>query len=265
MKEFLIVLLLLFRFVPECFASRSLSIVEDKTVVTGDELVTLTASLSGFTTGENIYMKAAMYQDGSTNYFGFTQNGNNWVKSGDSITDQRQIQIGSWDGSLLVKSDSGDSGYKGEGDYKIKVGFYYFTSGGNLSSVQWSTNSVDIHINEPDPTATSVPPSPTPTLSPTPVRLPTPTIVLSNTPYAVKPTKQPVSTISATPLPVTGVLGIDESFATASSYASQKENTKEHTSPLPLICISIGLILVVGCCGTIGYLYVRKSNFLHLE
>src|SRR5579872_4404452 len=120
------------------------------------------ASMSGFTSGETIYVKGAIYKDGSTNYFGLTQNGNLWIKNGDSTTNQRQVQIGNWDGSLVLQSDFADSGYTnyGEGDYKVKVGFYYTTSTGSLSSVNWSTNSLDVTINDPDPT-------PTPTSPPT--------------------------------------------------------------------------------------------------
>ena len=150
------------------FASRSLSISNDKTTLLGDEESLITASASGFTDGETILIKGAFYQSGSSNYFGYTKNGDTWVKNSASNTSQRAVKIGDWDGTLVIKSDFGDSGYKGEGEYLFKVGFYYGTS-----SVNWSTNSVTITINEPDPTSTN---TPTPSNSPTSTSTPTPHI-----------------------------------------------------------------------------------------
>ncbi len=140
------------------FAARDLSILSsDKSSIFGDEYLMLTASTSGFTDGETIFMKGAFFQEGSTNYFGFTKSIDNWIKNSETAINQNKIEIGSWDKKVLIKSDFADSGYKGEGGYKLKLGFYYYTSGGNLSSVNWSSNNVNVDISEPDPTATPVP------------------------------------------------------------------------------------------------------------
>ncbi|HUD44313.1 MAG TPA: hypothetical protein VMR41_02090 [Patescibacteria group bacterium] len=155
----------------------------------------LNVSMSGFTSGETIYIKGAFYQDGTSNYFGLTQNGNDWIKNSVTTTGQRQLQIGDWDGLLSVKADFSDSGYKGEGIYKFKVGFYYLTSGGNLSAVNWSTNILDISLYEPTPTDTPTP-TLTPTDVPTPTRTPTPTKVPTAT-----PTNKPTSTLTPTNKP----------------------------------------------------------------
>ena len=189
-------------------AARSMTIISDKTSLFGDEEMTITASASGFVPGEMIYIKGAFYQEGSTNYFGYTKNGNSWIKNGDTSSAQRSINIASWDGTLSMKSDFTDSGFKGEGEYKAKVGFYYTTSGGNLSSVNWSDNTVMIVLNEPDPTPTSTPtatptPQPTATSTPTPIptstKTPTPTPTtkptVTHTPTALSiPTKTPTPT-----------------------------------------------------------------------
>ena len=123
----------------------------------------VSASTSGFTNGEAIYIKGAFYKNGSSNYFGYTRKEEEWIKNGEASINQKIIKIGEWDNSLKVKSDFLDSGFKGEGNYKFKVGFYYLTSGDKLSSVNWSDNSFEIIINEPDPT-------PVPTSSPTPTK-----------------------------------------------------------------------------------------------
>jgi len=171
----IILLWLLTAYCSPLFAARSLSITSDKSSLFGGEEAIITASASGFTDGEIIYIKGALYQEGSTNYFGYTQKDSSWVKNGESTTNQRQASIGIWDGKLVVKSDFSDSGYKGEGEYRAKVGFYYLTSGGNVSSVNWSTNSLLMTLNEPDPTPTNSPtPTNTPTNSPQPTSIHTP-------------------------------------------------------------------------------------------
>ena len=128
MKWWLPALLFLFAAIP-VFATRSLSITADKTSLFGDEAMIITASSSGFIDGETIYIKGAFYQDGSTNYYGYTQKEDTWIKNGQTTTDQLAIKMGEWSQLLKVKSDFSDSGYKGEGDYKFKVGYYYTTSG----------------------------------------------------------------------------------------------------------------------------------------
>ncbi len=118
-------------------ATRTITISANKSTLFGFEEAIVNASMSGFTNGETIYVKGAFYKDGTSNYFGFTKNGDNWIRNGDTTINQRQIQVGNWDGNVTIKSDFDDGDYKGEGDYKLKVGFYYLTSGGNLSTVNW--------------------------------------------------------------------------------------------------------------------------------
>lgn len=161
------------------YATRSISIVSDKTTLFGNEEIILTASSSGFTEGETVYIKGAFYQNGSSNYFGFSKSGDEWIKNSASNISQRAIKIGEWDGKLNAKPDFTDSGYKGEGDYLIKLGYYF----GSAASVNWSSNSLPVYVNEPDPTPTS-------TLIPT--QIPTATHT---------PTNVPVVTFTPTPLP----------------------------------------------------------------
>lgn len=54
--------------------------------------------------------------------------------------------MGSWDSSVFVKPDFTDSGFTGTGDYKFKLGYYYLTSGGSSSSINWSSNDASINI-----------------------------------------------------------------------------------------------------------------------
>ena len=70
---------------------------------------------------------------------------------------QRELSIGTWDNLLVVKPDYEDNGFIGIGEYRFKVGFYYLTSSGNTSSINWSLNEINIKIDS----APTVAPSPT--------------------------------------------------------------------------------------------------------
>lgn len=143
---------LLFFIPTSTFAARSVSITSDKNSLFSDEELTLSASMSGFAEGETIYLKGAFFKEGSTNYFGYTKNGDSWIKNSTTATEQRAIQIGNFDGVVIVRSDFDDSGYSGSGDYSLKLGFYYITSGGNVSSVNWSSNILSVLLEAPTPT-----------------------------------------------------------------------------------------------------------------
>lgn len=172
-------------------AARAITISVSPDQLTGDEPLTITASPSGFTEGETVYIKGAFFAPGSTNYFGFSRVGDaSWVKNIETALTQPKVIMGLWNNYLSVKNDISDSGYLGEGEYSLKLGFYYVTGGNALSPVQWSTNSVTVVLREPPPTPTEVPTA-TPTCTPSPV----PTATLS-------PTKTPSPTVTLTPFPV---------------------------------------------------------------
>lgn len=253
------------------FAARSLAISANKDSLFGDEEVTVTASASGFTNEETIYVKGAFYQEGSTNYFGYTKNGESWIKNGDSTLSQKSIKIGEWDGSVVVKSDFSDSGYSGEGGYKFKIGFYYTTSGGNLSSVNWSDNNLDINLNEPDPTPTPAPtltptstpvpastPTKTPTLTPTKTVIPTP----SHTPT---PTLKP--SVSPTPKKVlpTSILGESTQSGSIVSPTNKPSNKVISTNNnLQKVLMGVGIVFIT-ICAILTFQAYKKGRLTHNE
>jgi len=139
-----------------------------------DEEIVITASVSGFTPGETIYVKGAFYKDRSTNYFGYTKNGDLWIKNSAKTIGQRQVVIGAWDGTITVKSDYSDSGFSGNGNYLLKMGFYTLAKDGDPGSVDWSDNSIIVSLTQPQPTMTpTVIPKPTVTSKPTDTPTPT--------------------------------------------------------------------------------------------
>lgn len=253
-----------FLFPHKIFAARSITIASDTSALHGyDEMTITIASMSGFTNGETIYVKGAFYKDGSTNYFGYSKNGDAWVKNGDSLVNQRRITIGDWDGKLVVQSDFSDSGYVnyGEGDYKLKIGFYYYTSGGNVSSVNWSTNSLDVAISDPDPT-------PTPTMPPTNTPIPTSTPKPTTFP-TISPTIRILPTMSLLTYPTASessgsseILGSSIS-ANPTLIAGIEEKKNYTTSVLGRVFLAGG-ILILASCGILFY-YLWKKGKLHEE
>ena len=183
----------------------------------------ISASSSGFASGEEILIKGAFFKDGKTNYFGYSKNGDSWIKNGETSQNQLKVKIGEWNNILNVKSDFDDSGYDGEGEYKFKVGFYYTTSGGNLSSVNWSDNNLTISISEPDPT---------PTATPQPTQTPTSTPSKTSTPIPTKtPTPTPSKTPTSKPSPTATTETIDEDFSSDSGEVLGMETATNSPSP----------------------------------
>lgn len=185
MKKQLFLLLFIVSFLlsaGESSAARNIYITSDKSSLANEDELIITASPSGFTNGEKVYIKGAFFKEGSSNYFGLTKNNDSWIKNSITALSQREVGMGSWDNFLIVKPDYSDNGFLGTGDYRFKVGFYYLTSSGNTSSINWSVNEINIKINsapsvEPTPAKTKSSASSTSSSSsnksPTPTKQPT--------------------------------------------------------------------------------------------
>ena len=195
-------------------------------------------------------VKGAFVYPGSTNYFGYTKRSDgSWVKNGETTGEQPKVVIGTWDGTLFLRADSADSGYRGEGEYQVKLGYYFTTTGGNLSSVNWSTNTLTLLITEPDPTVT---PSPTvtPHLTATPTSTPHPTSTPVST-VTLRPT-HPRSTVRQNPLRdasgASGILGIQDTVriedATGEAGVSLAVKTTLPGSVHAFLVIGVGMVLI---------------------
>lgn len=260
---FLLIFSIFLLFPSQVFAARNITISSDKSTLTGDEEMIVTTSLSGFEDGEVIYIKGAFYKEGSINYFGYTNYDSNWIKNSQTLTDQKQVKIGEWDGNISVKSDFSDSGFGGNGDYKFKIGYYYTTSGGNLSSINWS-NILDVNLNEPNPTPTPQP-SPSPTQTPTPSPTPKSTASITQKSPSPTPLKKPTPTPSPSGSPqVLGQKDLAEGFAelgAADIVNSPTPGPTTYDSPfnknVSKILIGVGVFLVVVSLGF--YLWYKRS------
>lgn len=236
------------------YATRSLSITANKSALSGDEEMAVTASASGFTAGEQIYIKGAFFKEGSTNYFGYTKSGDSFVKNSANTTDQLQALIDSWNKTLTIKSDYGDTGFSGDGTYKFKVRYYLAS---DPSTGYWSTNELSISLAQPTPTPT-VAPTPEPTATPTPTPQPTgePT-----TPPTGGPTKKPTTTPTKkpSPAPTETVLYSQESDnSTSGGYVLGETagspvplpNSAKKTNSASVVSI---VFIVLGALLTIGF------------
>lgn len=153
-KTFLVVFLsLLFVLPSTVYSARNIQIDSSINSLLPDSELSVKASTLGFVDEEIIYIKGAFFKEGSSNYFGFTNFNNNWIKNSKTAISQKEIQIGSWENEVKIRVDFEDTGFYGVGEYKFKLGFYYINSKGNISSVNWSTNSIPVSIPSlPSPT-----------------------------------------------------------------------------------------------------------------
>lgn len=251
-------------------AARSVSITSDKTSLFGEEELSLSASIAGFTNGETIYLKGAFFKEGSTNYFGYTKKDDSWVKNSTTAVDQRQVTIGQWDGLIIVRSDFNDSGYAGAGAYNLKLGYYYITSGGNVSSINWSSNILSIALDQPAPSPTeskiaepvsTIPATAqttkTPTVAkttsvrnPTPTKIPIPSNQAQKTNNSAKITKEKQSSMG-------GALKVKEPSPKKSKEVKVL-GTKDNK--LPVIMVVAGLFLLIAGGSWFGLKIIKEKG-----
>jgi hypothetical protein len=175
--------------------------------------------------------------------------------------------LDNWDGHLILKSDFEDTGFTGPGEYKLKAGYYHYTSGGKLSSVNWSENDLTVNIFTPLPTST---PSPTasPTITPTqaPPKTPSPSpVVKTSTPHPVKtvvhksPSPDPTSAVLsvATETAVVEITGKPDNLPTAKTRFSKEAKIKLTS----YLFIAAGILLnVFGVTWLLSSSKTQKNN-----
>jgi len=119
-------------------------------------------TISGAKKGTINYLKMDIFQNGSTHYFGFTQNGNDFYNDTD-FSHYPQVTIndsGSASATLVGKADFSSPYYNGSGSYSIRVRRY--TSSGAYSADESNQSITTVFLQGPAPS--------TPTPSPTEVQ-----------------------------------------------------------------------------------------------
>lgn len=253
------------------FAALTITDVSPLSISSSEDIIIITASASGLQNTTQ-YLQVGLTKDGeSSNYFGFTKNqSEEWFKykSSPSTSDISSYFYkftpvsGSWSGQILTKVDIDDSGYKGAGNYTIKI-FKYITSSPSYSN----TSTVIVNIT---PTSTPTPtntPAPSPTNIPTPTKTPTPSPTKSPTPTP-KPTSilTPISIESTDEVMPTSVLGESMQGEVKDDDKNSKETPVEKTkvlgtqaNNLSKILISIGVIFLI-VCGILAFRSYKQNR-----
>ncbi len=194
----------------------------------------IAVTISGAKTGTN-YLRAEIYKDGTTKYFGETFNGSEWYGGSDGLRYYPvDINGASTSASFKVRMGNPDKNdYTGSGEYKLKIKRY--TASGNAASGD-EENAVTLLINYNIQTST-----PIPTATPTPIPTVIPTIIAAET---VLPTyfKE-----KATSLPTSAVKVLAESTVTSPSptFTALSHGDKAAGFPyLSLILIFGGILLL---------------------
>lgn len=186
-----VVLFLFFSITP--IYAVTISIATQSAFISSD-IFKIDVTISGATNATN-YLRADLFKEGTTNYFGETYNGSDWYSGSDGKS-YFPVQIQNSSASATFQAQIGNpsiNDYPGPGIYKLKVRRY--TSSGSQSSND-SQTPIDVQIiySSPTPTSTTIPTSlPTQTPTPVPTSSPTNTISPSNTPKPT-PTLKPTST-----------------------------------------------------------------------
>ncbi len=145
------------------YASFTVTDISPSEITATDAIITISASASGLS-NSNQYLQAGLTKEGEANYFGFTKNtGDQWhlYQSTPTLSDLYSFtpQNGTWSGQVQAKIDITDSGYKGPGNYSVKLFKYISSPNSRLDS-----NVVTVSINIPaSPPPAPAPPSPSPT------------------------------------------------------------------------------------------------------
>lgn len=247
-KKILFLTLLVFFFFPQKTFAVTTTITNYPSSIS-NEPFTIEVSISGAGAGTN-YLRADLYKEGSTNYFGETYNGISWyggsdyiqyfpitIQSGASASANFQARVG----------EPTTSEYDGPGNYKLRIRRY--TSSGGYSSSEANNGSVSLNINvsTPTPTPTSTPTSSATISTPTPTKTPTPK---SSTP---KPVSTPVATSISVSL--TQDKEVKENSVLSESTPSSKVQVMETPSPIDTkvaaennfqkILIGVGILFII--------------------
>ena len=177
----------------------AVSFTIDNPVREGDYFI-VDASISGISSS-SAYVFGMFTNKDNPDYFGFTWGQKeDWVKyqstTKEFISTNLPILLRDTLQKIWIKPDFQNSGYKGPGDYFLKLKRYTGSSDGSAGD----SNVLTVSLLETTPTPTPTEeitntPSPTPTPAPTTGPTPEPTITLS-------PTKTPTPTAIKTPSPI---------------------------------------------------------------
>lgn len=218
----------LFLFSSSVFASGMVISSSQNSLNTNDEFNVGVSFTINTGDGTSYYLRGVFYKEGTSQYCGYTWNGNNWYNGPYSNNGWEQllpvtIYQSSWSGQLKAKVDSSDSGCQSSGEYKFRVQRY--TTGGSSSFDDQNILTVNLTIPTPTPTSQ---PTPTPTKAPTP----TPTVkavaTSTPTPLLIKTTEEHTNTSQK-------INGNGEVLGVSSGKKSQSPSPTDEPTPEVLV------------------------------
>ena len=220
--------------------------------------------------GTSYYLRGVFFKEGTSNYCGYTWNGNSWYNGPYSSNGFGQllpitVYQGSWSGQLKAKIDSADAGCQSSGVYNFKVQRY--TGGGSSSFDEQNSLSVTISI----PTST---PTPIPTFTPTPTPTRMPTLPPTSTPTTIQPqttlssqTKQsknisPTKTVTrvATEVSSSSVLGSATEGGNSPVVRTGFKGEGASFMLPPVFYVICGLSILVIACGILLFREWKKQK-----
>lgn len=214
----------------------------------GIDPFTISVLVTGPNPGTN-YLRVDLYKDGTTNYFGETNNGSDW-HSDSTGTNYFPITIdssGTASAQLTARlGNPSNNDYPGPGDYKLKVRRY--TSSGNSADDTQTAANINIGYTFPSPTPlspTSTPnPSPTSTATPAPTAIPTvtpkPTVI--PTINMVVPTIGPQEFVNSQETSRGNMINLNESPPPTDTPAVLGISDSKSNPIIPMLIIGVGAI-----------------------
>jgi hypothetical protein len=229
---------------------------------------TFTVSISGAKKGTNNYVKMDIFKNGSSHYFGFTQNGNDFYNDAD-FSHYPQISIndsGSASATLVGKADFSSSYYVGSGAYSIRVRRY--TSSGSYSADESNQSIATIFLQGPAPSTPT--PSPTTTQNQsTPTKSSTPSMTqYDNSDETLVPEVSLADSNATFGSDEGQVLGDEVRFATDDSSFPSETITPpptvlvkgKKTTKINLFFIITGLIFLAICAILLFFKYKKQES-----
>lgn len=259
------------------FANSALAVsvtISDYPGTIAEDSFTITASISGATTGTN-YLRIDLYEEGGTNYFGETFNSTDWY-GGSTYSQYLPVSIVSgivWSGAVQGRIGSPTSTeYDGSGVYKMRLRRY--TSGGGGTATEANNSAVTVSISlptsTPTPTVTPTPnptntPTPTPTSSPTNTPTPSPTPTKTPTPAPIMPniltpTLNPLASPSQEKIVPTFVLG--DSTGNELMISPPEDifgKPKSANNNFSKIFVFVGIVFIA-MCGILAFRAIKKVD-----
>ncbi len=192
------------------------------------------------------YVRADLYKEDTTNYFGDTYNGSEWYSGSDGLKyfPVTIDQNSSASGMVKVRLGSPSStDYPGPGKYKLRIKRY--TTSGSAATDDEVPSDIQITYTTPSPSPTLASnPTKTPSAIPSPTSSPTPTA----TPHSMR-TLTPDDEGFDSTTPMAEVLAAkDEVSATSGPSATPIKSEKSaQSSAFPfvsvgLVCIGLGFV-----------------------